>query len=82
VFYAGATFFADGPASESDNAAWLAARSGEGFEYLRDAGLWRLWRFHYPEQLLAATSIAKQADLLAQFVADAFRALTDNGPPT
>jgi len=81
VFYAGATFFdKDTPVKAADNASWLVSRSGEDFEYVQD-WYWRLWRFHYPEQLLVATDIEGQAELLGKFIVDSFEKLADNEPP-
>lgn len=42
----------------------LAARLGQGFEHVTDQSP-ALWGYHYPEQLLIASTFEEQARLLA-----------------
>lgn len=82
VFFAGATFYAakDSPAVVAENADWLAARRKDDFEYV-NAWYWRLLRYRYPEELLAATTLDDQVALLGGWVVDSFRRLSAAPPP-
>ena len=62
-------------------AKWLAERQAAGYEHLRDEWT-RLWRYLYPEQLLAAPTVEGQARILADWVVESFRGLAENPPPT
>ncbi len=81
VFASGATFWLakDNPAALSDNAAWLARRRVDGFEYVNEWS-WRLFRFRYPEEVLAATTLDTQVALLGDWVIESFQLLADNPP--
>lgn len=82
TFVAGATFYAarDDPAKMPENAEWLAARRQDGFEHA-SMYYWRLFRFRYPEELLAATSLDGQVELLGSWVVESFRKLAATPPP-
>jgi len=82
VFVAGATFLTqkESPATVAENADWLAGRRTDGFEYLND-WYWRLYRFRYPEELLAATTLDGQVELLGGWVVDSFERLAASPPP-
>jgi hypothetical protein len=82
VFVAGATFYAvrDDPTKLAENADWLAARRQDGFEHL-SIYYWRLFRFKYPEELLAATTLDDQVEALGSWVVESFRLLAAAPPP-
>jgi hypothetical protein len=79
VFASGATFWAAKDSPVSDNAAWLAERRADGFEYVNEWS-WRLFRFRYPEEVLAGTTLDAQVTLLGDWVIESFRLLADNPP--
>jgi hypothetical protein len=62
------------------NQAWLSQLAEEGFERVQD-WFWRLWRYHYPEQLLLADSLEGQAKSLADWIVESFQILSDRPPP-
>jgi hypothetical protein len=82
VFAAGATFYAsrDDPTKVAENADWLAARRQDGFEHV-SIWFWRLFRFIYPEELLAATTLDAQVEALGTCVVESFRRLAAEPPP-
>lgn len=81
VFAAGATLDTSAARrlSAPEYSGWLAARGADGFEHRRD-DYWRLWRYCYPEELLAKSSLEEQGFLLGKWVASAFRDLSENPP--
>lgn len=82
VFFAGATFFAarDDPSKVAENAEWLTARRQDRYEYF-NSWFWRLFRFRYPEELLAATTLDEQVERLGSWVVESFQLLADYPPP-
>ena len=62
------------------NDAWLAGHVTDGFEYLQDYW-WRLLNYHYPEQLLGATTLEDQANVLGAWVVSTFKRLAASPPP-
>jgi hypothetical protein len=81
VFCAGATFETkDNPASVAANQPWLAGQREHGFDHVQD-WYWRLWRFLYPEELLAEKSIDEQGRRLGRWIVESFELLAANPPP-
>jgi hypothetical protein len=81
AFFAGATFEnKNSPALVQDNQPWLSERADEGFEYVQE-WYWRLWRFLYPQQLLATSDIESQSRKLGEWVVESFDLLADHEPP-
>ena len=80
AFVAGVTFHRNANAAgDPQHHDWLAARLDQGFEQVTD--YWpRLWSYHYPEQLLIASTFEEQADLLAGWVLERFDAVTADPP--
>jgi hypothetical protein len=80
AFVAGVTFHRSANAAgDPRNNEWLAARLDQGFEQVTDDGP-RLWSYHYPEQLLIASTFEEQTDLLAGWVLERFDTLTAHPP--
>lgn len=81
AFTAGATFFTqDNPHKIAGNQAWFAARASDGYERVQD-WYWRLWRYLYPERLLAEPSLDAQGRMLANWVIESFELLAADPPP-
>lgn len=81
AFVAGVTFRKGNANAGADpqHHEWLGARLNQGFEQVTDQ--WpRLWSYHYPEQLLIASTFEEQADLLAGWVLARFDTLTTHPP--
>lgn len=56
------------------------ARRQDGFEHVA-IYYWRLFRFRYPEELLAATTLDAQVEALGSWVVETFMLLADPPPP-
>ena len=81
VFGAGLTMrVRDNPTIVDANEGWLRVRREQGFEQVTDH-YERLWRFKYPEELLAEPTLDRQATALADWVLETFHLLRDNPPP-
>jgi hypothetical protein len=81
AFVAGVTFQKKANvAGDPQHHEWLAARLNQGFEQVKHDRFRRLWSYHYPEQLLIASTFEKQADLLADWVLERFDALAAHPP--
>lgn len=82
AFCAGATFLAakNSPVTVKGNEEWLAARQAAGFEYVSD-WYWRLWRFLYPEQLMADDTLEAQGRRLGAWIVETFELLAAAPPP-
>lgn len=82
AFVAGATFFGEtNPVEGKEGSDWLRDLADKGFVAARD-DLARVWRYHYPEQLLVETTLEGQAEALGRWVVDAFCDLAITGPPS
>jgi len=80
AFVAGVTFHKGANAAgDPRHREWLDARLDQGFEQVTDDGP-RLWSYHYPEQLLIASTFEEQADLLAGWVLERFDKLAAHPP--
>jgi hypothetical protein len=82
AFFAGASFFEarNNPLTKQGYEAWISHHAESGFERVSD-NYWRLWRYLYPEQLMAQTTLEAQARLLADWVVHSFRLLAETPPP-
>jgi len=82
VFAAGATLetAANRRLSSPEYASWLAERRAAGFELRRDQYYWRLFRFLYPEELLAQSTLEEQGLALGRWVTTTFSDLRDYPP--
>lgn len=77
AFVAGLTFGADNPFQGAPDNEWIKALEDQDFVHSHD-DRHRMWRYLYPEQLLAHTSLKDQGEALGAFVVDAFRALASS----
>jgi hypothetical protein len=82
AFFAGTSFFEarNNPLTKPGYEAWISNHAESGFERVSD-NYWRLWRYLYPEQLMARTTLEAQARLLADWVEHSFRLLAETPPP-
>ena len=65
---------------DAANQVWLSELGKHGFERVQD-WYWRLWRYRYPEELLASTSLEEQARALADWVLESFQIVEASPPP-
>jgi hypothetical protein len=80
AFFAGATFpTKSNPMFSAKTQPWLAELSDRGFERVQD-WYWRLWRYRYPEELMAAPTLENQARVLADWVLESFSTLAGSPP--
>lgn len=81
AFVAGMTFHKNkNPLASEAHAEWAADRLADGFLSVVHE-FPRLWSYRYPEQLLVATGLQDQADLLSDWVLERFDALVQHPPP-
>lgn len=81
AFIAGATFPAkDDRTTRSRNAEWRERHAADGFASFSVGGYDRLARLRYPDELLAMTTLEDQGLALAEWVVNAFKALSADPP--
>jgi hypothetical protein len=80
AYVAGASMYEDNPVVVDANSGWVSDLRNGGF-YVYKGNYQRVWKFLYPEQLLAATTLEEQARLLADWVVTTFEHLAAMPPP-
>jgi hypothetical protein len=82
AFMAGLTFCNRSEAARvRDAEEWLGRRVNDRYEFFSLDRYHRVARLLYPDELLARKSLDAQADLLSDWVVDAFASLADDSPP-
>jgi hypothetical protein len=82
AFMAGLTFCNRFEAARvRDSEEWLGRRVNDRYEFFSLDRYHRVARLLYPDELLARKSLGAQADLLSDWVVDAFASLADDPPP-
>lgn len=79
VFAAGVTYKEKADAPGEAQSAWVAAMASDGFELVND-GMWRVFRFLYPDQLLSEGTLEEQAEKLGGWAVGTFRHLAASPP--
>lgn len=82
AFYAGAGFKAKtNPHKVEGNEAWVASVLSAGFIWCWFSDYYRLVRLKYPDELLAATTLEEQGEVLGRWAVETFKLLKAKPPP-
>lgn len=78
AFVAGITV--TGKAQAHGDRAWMARLISSGFSFVWIGGWYRMVRLKYPDELLGATTLEGQGELLGRWVVDAFETIAEDPP--